>query len=213
MYYNQKSNSKKVRWVILAVVLLLVGIAVFGFVRFSSVASNDQTTVVHSPEVVEVSEQQEVIPDLPVRLVIPAIGVDANIQYVGLDPEGTGEMDVPSNFTDVGWYKLGIRPGMIGSAVIAGHFNGKEIPEAVFYDLDTLQVGDKVVVMGAEQVLDIFQVVKIKTFNYADSAEEVFVSTDGKVRLNLITCGGDWLSDVDMYDTRIVVFTERVINM
>jgi sortase A len=153
------------------------------------------------------------IPELPVRLVIPTIGVDAEIQYVGLAEDSTGEMAAPSNITDVGWYAGGVRPGMDGSAVIAGHYNGTHAPKGVFYDLHTLQPGDEVVVMSADRIEDIFYVVKVETYNYDDPTTEVFISADTKSRLNLITCGGKWLSDEKSYDKRTVVFTELLTDV
>ena len=163
-----------------------------------------QTSAVHTESVA--------IIELPVRLMIPAIAVDATVQYVGIDSNGTGDMDVPSNFTDVGWYKYGVRPGQSGSAVIAGHVNGEGIPEAVFHDLSTLQIGDEVFVIQADGSDEVFRVVKIAEYPYDAPTEEVFESIDGKVRLNLITCSGQWLPVVNMYDTRTVVFTEQVLR-
>ena len=135
------------------------------------------------------------------------------VQYVGLSTDGTGEMAVPSNFTDVGWYMEGVRPGMHGSAVMAGHYNGKGIPEAVFYDLDTLQVGDEVVIMSAERVENIFYVTRVETYDYDADTTDVFITTDGKARLNLITCGGEWLPEEKAYNKRTVVFTELLTDV
>jgi sortase (surface protein transpeptidase) len=149
-------------------------------------------------------------PELPVQLMIPSIGVSTTVQLVGLADDNTGAMGVPDTFTDVGWYKYGPRPGMVGSAVIAGHFNGKDTPEAVFYDLRELAIGDTVTVTDENGVSLIFQVVKMRTYAYDEPADAVFVSTDGKVRLNLITCGGNWLQNENLYDQRTVVFTELV---
>lgn len=169
-------------------------------------ADSLQATVQYEP-------LEEWIPELPVRLVIPTIGVDAAVQYVGLSPRSTGEMGVPSNFTDVGWYEPGVRPGMKGSAVIAGHYNGRKVPQAVFYDLKALDVGDEVVIMSAERIEDIFYVVKVETYDHDAPTTDVFVSTDGKARLNLITCAGDWLADEKVYNKRTVVFTERMTDV
>src|SRR4051812_23415107 len=55
----------------------------------------------------------------PFRLRIPAINVDAKIQSVGLGK--SGNMAVPSNYTDAAWYRDGPAPGQLGSAVIDGH--------------------------------------------------------------------------------------------
>lgn len=153
------------------------------------------------------------LPARPARLLIPAIAVDAAVQYVGLESDGSGAMAVPSNFTDVGWYKHGVRPGTQGSAVIAGHYNGKDIPEAVFYDLDALRIGDEVTIMNASNTIErSFRVVKIASYEYDVPTTDVFISNDGRERLNLITCGGRWLAEVNRYDTRTVVFTERMVD-
>ncbi len=193
--------------------ICLVGVLyITQFTSSSGSVALDVLPVVLSVEV-PVPAQGEWIPELPVRLVIPTIGLDAAVQYVGLDQNGTGEMAVPSNFTDVGWYKDGVRPGMRGSAVMTGHYNGKGIPEAVFYDLDMLDVGDEVVIMSAERIEDIFSVVRVEIYDYNEAATDVFVSTDGKKRLNLITCSGKWLADEQRYDKRTVVFTELLTDV
>jgi LPXTG-site transpeptidase (sortase) family protein len=212
MYYTNLNPANPIRtfFVILAVLVCILGL---GFLLFFSATSDNFTDSSYPLQEVEASETQEWIPELPVRLVIPAIDVDAQVQYVGLDPDGTGEMDVPSNFTDVGWYKHGVRPGMTGSAVITGHFNGKEVPEGVFYDLSKLQVGDEVVIMSENRIEDIFQVVKIATYAHDDPTEEVFGSPDEKKRLNLITCSGAWLPEQKLYDKRTVVFTELLTDV
>jgi len=74
-----------------------------------------------------------------VRLKFPSINVDAAIQYVGVTSKG--EMGVPSNDNDVGWFEIGSRPGQVGSAVIAGHFDGKNGEAAVFFNLYKLKRG------------------------------------------------------------------------
>lgn len=198
----------------IGIVIMVVLIATLCFV-FSTYTGNDRVKVPpESAQAAEITHEDDVpVPELPVRLVIPAIEVDAFVQYVGLDDTGNGEMAVPSNFTDVGWYKHGVRPGMQGSAVIAGHLNGKHIPEAVFYNLHKLEVGDEVIIMSAERIEDVFRVVHVQSYDFDAATEEVFVSMDGTARLNLITCGGNWLNEAEIYDTRTVVFTERMTNV
>jgi sortase (surface protein transpeptidase) len=78
---------------------------------------------------------------LPKQLLIPKIKVDANVAYMGLTK--TGDMDVPPDLVNVGWYKYGTKPGDVGSAVIAGHLEGtKDL--GVFIGLDKLSQGDEV---------------------------------------------------------------------
>ena len=214
MYAKQRFDLRKTVWVSLGasvIVSLLIAAGTFflpfnhGEIRGAPLDSRAAATVV--------LDQKEQVAALPVRLIIPAIDVDAKVQLVGLDEDESGAMAVPSNFTDVGWYKDGVRPGMSGSAVIAGHFNGKKVSEAVFYDLAKLQVGDKVVIMSEESTEEIFTVVRVETYAYDASTTDVFTSADGKSKLNLITCGGTWMSEKRLYDKRTVVFTELLTDV
>ncbi len=155
----------------------------------------------------------EVLPALPMRLVIPAIEVDAHIQHVGLSTTTPGEMGVPTNLIDVAWYKHGPVPGALGNAVIDGHLNWKGVPRAVFYRLDELNIGDLVEVTDENGEAIVFRVVKVRTYDYTADPREVFVGDLSVARLNLITCGGEFLTNEQVYSKRTVVFTERVDAM
>src|SRR5215218_5124218 len=72
---------------------------------------------------------------VPVRLKIPAIGVDTGLQRLGRSHDGT--VEVPSGrhkWEEAGWYAGGARPGDLGSAVLLGHVDSTAGP-AVFYRL------------------------------------------------------------------------------
>ena len=79
----------------------------------------------------------------PVRIVIPAIGVDARVIPLGLNPDQT--MQVPSNHADTGWFAPGPEPGERGAAVIVGHLNSKQGP-GVFANLSRLKAGSIITV-------------------------------------------------------------------
>ena len=79
---------------------------------------------------------------LPVRLIIPSIGINASIESVGITP--TGAMGTPKGPDTVAWYGLGPRPGEMGSAVIDGHSGWKDNVPAVFDNLYLLRAGDKI---------------------------------------------------------------------
>lgn len=149
-------------------------------------------------------------PHLPVRLVIPAIGVDAAIQSVGLSWHGDGTMGIPSNFTDVAWYNGGPLPGAPGNAVIDGHLDGKDVQKAVFYNLADLKPGDIVEVKEQGGATLHFRVTGSKTYDYNATTTDIFFGDVSKARLNLITCTGDWVKAQKIYNKRIVVFTELV---
>ncbi len=83
----------------------------------------------------------------PTTLNIPTIGVSVSLSALGLNADGT--VQVPTDFQQPGWYKLGPSPGQMGSAVILGHVDSYRGP-AVFFQLRSLQAGDPVDVTLAD---------------------------------------------------------------
>lgn len=76
---------------------------------------------------------------IPIRLQIPAIGVDTNL--VGLGLTKSGSLDVTKSGFPASWYTGAPTPGEIGPAIIAGHSSWAKSP-AVFYRLGSLKVND-----------------------------------------------------------------------
>lgn len=144
----------------------------------------------------------------PMRLVIPAIDVNTNIQNLGVTLKGA--LEVPNNAVDAGWFDLGPRPGERGSAVIAGHFDGKNGEAGVFTNLDKLKPGDMLYVKDDKGVSTAFVVRGSRTYD-PGYAEEVFSTNDGS-HLNLITCDGVWDGVKKSYTKRLVVFADIAHN-
>jgi len=197
----------------LGVGLLIVGLSIFLETRGVTVdaLSADLPALSIPPASASTGTSFEA-PGKPVRLIIPSIGVDANVQSVGLYWNGDGDMGIPTNFTDVAWYNGGPVPGAPGSAVIDGHLDGRNVKEAVFYDLGKLQIGDLVEVVDANGKTWQFKVVDTKTYDYNAPTADIFSSDTSKARLNLITCAGDWDATQGVYNKRVVVFTELVTS-
>lgn len=151
--------------------------------------------------------QEKNTSELPVRLKIPKINIDAEVEYVGLTI--LGAMDVPKGPAEVAWFKFGPRPGETGSAVIAGHSGWKDGIPAVFDDLNKLEIGDKIYVEDEKGGTINFIVREIRTYTPKQDATDVFGSTDGKSHLNLITCTGFWDSILRGHSDRLIVFTDR----
>lgn len=150
---------------------------------------------------------QKVQVDLPVRLKIPKIGVNSLIEYVGVEPNG--EMGVPKGPSNVGWFELGVRPGEVGSAVMAGHYGWKDGIPAVFDRLSQLQVGDKISVENEKKEEVTFTVREIRDFDPSANSNDIFNSDDGRSHLNLITCEGVWNKEKQSYSSRLVIFADR----
>jgi LPXTG-site transpeptidase (sortase) family protein len=140
----------------------------------------------------------------PARLEIPSINVDTAIEDVGVTSGGA--MGVPSNTYDVGWFDLGPRPGEKGSAVIAGHFDGKNGEVGVFKNLYKLKKGDKLYIKDDKGKTISFAVSKSRLYD-PGYAKEVF-SISSSAHLNLITCDGVWNGIKKSYSKRLVVFAD-----
>jgi sortase A len=140
----------------------------------------------------------------PVRIIIPTIDVDAEVEEVGITWKGN--MGTPKKFTNTGWYKYGTVPGEIGSAVIDGHVdNGFGLP-GVFNHLKDLKPGDDVYVeTGTAQKIH-FVVSRVEKYYYKDVPLEVVFNAKDGTYLNLITCDGEWVPAEQTNDHRIVVY-------
>jgi LPXTG-site transpeptidase (sortase) family protein len=143
-------------------------------------------------------------PEIPAHLLIPAIGVDAHVQDVGIGK--SGNMAVPTNFTDVGWYRYGPAPGQKGSAVIDGHVDNGFGMDAVFKKIGALAPGDDIYVKTKDDRTVRFVVTGVETYPADDVPKELLFTRDDASRLNLITCAGTWESDKKAYDERVVVY-------
>jgi len=142
----------------------------------------------------------------PVRLIIPALDISTSVRSLGVS--ANGEMEVPDNSADVGWYMYGTLPGNRGSAVIAGHLNGKYGEKGIFYELNKLKEGDMILVEDDIGGIGNFVVRETRLYDpgYAD---EVFASGEN-AQLNLITCEGVWDKNKNSYSKRLVVFTDMI---
>jgi len=143
---------------------------------------------------------------MPVAVDIPAIGVDAKLLHLGLNPDGT--IQVPSLETssaEAAWYKYSATPGQIGSSVIEGHVDSYR-GAAVFFRLGALRPGDTVNVTLADGTTAVFRVTGVR--EYAKSrfpAKAIYGATDFAA-LRLITCGGAFDYATGHYLSSTVVF-------
>src|SRR3989344_901555 len=189
---------------------LFVALAtVFGTVIFATTGVEtlwytSDTEVV--PPTEEIETREVLSGDHPTRLRVPALGIDAHVQEVGVN--ALGNMAAPNNFTDAGWYKYGTPPGFVGSAVITGHVdNGLALPGG-FKHLDELKIGDDIYVEKKDGTELHFKVTEIQKYQYKREPLKTLFSRRDLARVNLITCGGTWVPGERSYDERLVVYTE-----
>jgi len=150
------------------------------------------------------SGQATTTPITPLRLIIPSIGVNANVEQVGNKADGS--MGTPQKFGDVAWYALGSKPGAAGNAVIDGHVDNALTTAGVFMHLSQVHLGDIIEVADASGATRTFVVNNIQEVP-ADSAPDASIfATTGPSQLVLITCDGDWVPADKSFSTRLVVF-------
>ena len=146
----------------------------------------------------------------PLRLIIPAIGVDASVEPVEILPNGNLGTPTRSPWENVGWYDLGTSPGERGSAVIDGHLDRPGGIPAVFWNLRSLYPGDDVLVLNAKgKTLD-FRVIEVAFYTPEQAPVTDIFSEMGGSYLNLITCAGDWIPSEHQTALRLVVYTTLV---
>ena len=143
----------------------------------------------------------------PVRLIIPAVTINAPVEWVGTQPNADLATPTQSPWQDVGWYNLGPHPGERGSAVIDGHLDRPGGLPAVFWRLRDLHVGDEVLVKNTSGKTLRFQVTRIELFPPQDAPIQDIFGNWGGMYLNLITCAGDWIPSQHQTNLRLVVYT------
>lgn len=195
---------KKLTLILLVVVVFaLTGVGFFVFRSHQAKKPVAKLTAVKAEA--KPAEAAPVKAETKDHLVIDKTGVNAKVVSVGVTKEGN--MDVPGNIYDVGWYSKGAKPGAKGTAVLAGHLDNAGGEPGVFAKLKDLVAGDVVKIVSPDGNEIRFKVTKTKLYGAADKPTEVFTSSSGS-HLNLITCTGSWDKNKSQYDKRLVVFTE-----
>ncbi len=123
----------------------------------------------------------------PVRLRIPAIGLDERLLSVGLD--AYNRPIVPKH--NVGWYNLSAKPGQGDNVVMWGHVlrwkNAPRVP-APFARLQQTPIGALVSVVGADGQTRRYRVTR-KVWVLPSQVK--YILPVGSERLTLVSCIGD----------------------
>jgi hypothetical protein len=144
----------------------------------------------------------------PVRVLIPAIGVDSELMDLGLQADGT--LEVPPTGFPAGWFTGAPTPGELGPAVIAGHVDWGGAP-GVFFRLSEVAPGDEISVVRADGSTATFRVQRVEQFpKHAFPTDAVYGDLD-HAGLRVITCGGSFDRQASSYEDNTVVFAELVV--
>jgi LPXTG-site transpeptidase (sortase) family protein len=150
------------------------------------------------------------------RLIIPKINVDAPFTYkiVGVD----GQMPNPEGPTDVAYYDfqnwpgMGGLPGKGGNVVVAGHVDYIRYGPAVFWDLHTLGVGDRVQIRlkdgsVVEYAIELNKHIADEKATAEELWKDIVASTKDE-SITLITCTGQF--SAGHYSDRQILWGRRV---
>lgn len=165
------------------------------------IPSTVSTVLPQMPEAIDNEGQTTAVSSgfSPTRIQIPSIGVDANIEDIGIVD---GVMQTPENAWNVGWYGNLGSPGAAGNAVFAAHRDWWGIGPVVFYNLDQIAPGDQVVVDGPNGESATYVITDVSSID-ADADFTGIISPHGGDEITLITCTGSF--DGSEYDDRLIV--------
>ncbi len=138
----------------------------------------------------------------PVRIRVPAIGVDATLVRLGLTSYGA--LAVPTRAMTAGWYTGSPVPGRVGPAVIAGHVHWSGVP-AVFAHLADLRPGDRVMVSRSDGTTATFVVDRVATYPKTRFPTALVYGSLDVPGLRIITCGG-FDPVARAYEANVIVF-------
>lgn len=143
----------------------------------------------------------------PARLVIPKLEIDAPFELLGKNVDGT--IEIPEEYTTVGWYKFGPTPGEIGPAVVLGHVDSYE-GAAVFYHLGKLDVGDRFTIVREDGTEAVFEVELLLRYRQEDFPTEKVYGKLDYAGIRLITCTGTYNHGTLRYSHNLVVYARLV---
>ncbi|HEU5472339.1 MAG TPA: class F sortase [Actinophytocola sp.] len=143
----------------------------------------------------------------PARVTIPAIGVDAPLVAVGLQPDGA--MQTP-DFGNAGWYDRGPQPGEPGPAVVVAHVDSKAKGPDVFHRLRELRAGDRVTVHYPDHSTTFAVTAKEQAAKTELPAGRIW-NTTGTPVLRLITCGGAFDRAAGSYRDNVIVYADKLV--
>ena len=140
----------------------------------------------------------------PVRLSIPAIGVNAPVVPVGV--EAGGELGIPPDPSDIGWWADGAYPGKSSGAVIlAGHIDSAVSGPGALLRLQDIRPGDSVTLAAAGRAYR-YRVVALRAYDKSSLPVEAVFGQRVTARLVIVSCGGPFDAATGHYLDNIVAY-------
>jgi sortase (surface protein transpeptidase) len=141
----------------------------------------------------------------PVRLRIPAIGVDTALERLGRAADRS--VEVPADFGVAGWFAEGPRPGAQGPAVVLGHVDSRSGP-AVFFRVAELRRDAEVRVDRADGSTVTFRVRDVQRVAKDAFPTDLVYGATLQPSLRLVTCGGSFDRATGSYRDNVIVYAD-----
>ncbi|NIM95283.1 MAG: sortase [Anaerolineales bacterium] len=137
-----------------------------------------------------------------VRIVIDGLDVDAEVNYI---PFNGSTWDIAGLQHQVAWLGNTSWPGLGGNTVMAAHNTLRGSRNGPFRYLESLMVGDEVIVMTEENVYRY----QVREQKIVEETDLTVVAQTEDAQLTLLTCA-DWSPTTHRYMRRRVVFADLV---
>lgn len=159
-----------------------------------------------NPNEVDRRPPTPVEPNLPVRMRIPSIKVNAPIRSVGLLPDKT--LAVPNYVYQVGWYDKSARPGEPGTILMDGHY-GVSGAWGVFSRLKEVGKGAEIELSRGDGQTVTYIVEENTSYEKDKTPMDKAFAKDDKQRLSIVTCDGTYLPTLKTYSHRRIVYAVK----
>jgi len=140
----------------------------------------------------------------PVRLQLERIGID--LPVVGVGVAADGQMALPPNPANVGWYRFG--PGTTdtrGSIVLGGHVDSNEYGVGPLAQLRRVRPGDLATLRSSDTSVRSYRVQTVEDIPKSKLIPDRIFDRDGARLLRIITCGGPYDRNGGGYRDNLVV--------
>ena len=153
--------------------------------------------------------QYKVAPDAPRILSIGKLGIESRVMALGTLQNG--QLATPRNIYDTGWFTGSSKPGQAGATLIAGHMTGLK-NYGVFTNLSKLIRGDIISIERGDGKVISYKVVTTIQVPVAgvDMSSLMVPVVAGKPGLNLITCTGSFVTKLNTFSDRLLVYTTQI---
>jgi Sortase domain len=141
---------------------------------------------------------------VPVRLQIPALGVNAAVVPVGVGTHG--QLAIPADPSAVGWWAGGAGPGQAaGAVVVAGHIDSAVRGPGALLRLPGARPGDTVTLRAAGHLYR-YVVRAVRAYPKAGLPATVVFGQRVTPRLVIVSCGGPFDAATGHYLDNIVAY-------